>query len=303
MRLRGQGRFDLLYGQDLGMAEENAVRTNELYASQYLGHTVEGEGGGRTIRSRQNLPQRGGRCPVVRQGMLAGGVRGYCTDALQFFGLGAKRGDVPAALANGLPGAVLQYEGAFVGLQSENDRPRGNAANLLREMCADGTRVDQGRCGGAFAGPRRGRSREGLAERSPMRARRSWARPTRAGAFPRGGGTPLARAQAGGNAGGELLRLLHRVATTHVALAAKETASRRPHGTILMSAQTPNRCRKRAGPPSTAGVFAFQTVIGNTSFTRAFPHARNLNLQSHSACAVSAHGWKGRLLTMPRRSR
>ena len=108
--LQGEGTFDVIYGQDLGVADRSMVLTNELYTSQYLDHTIVQGPQGAAVRSRQNLPQTGGRFPCVQQGMLEGRVRSFCTDAIQFFGLSHKRGDPPEALSQGLPGTVLQYE-------------------------------------------------------------------------------------------------------------------------------------------------------------------------------------------------
>lgn len=116
--LEGQGEtVDIIYGQDLGMADQAAVLENELYAAQYLGHTALEDSRGFHICSRQNLPQSGS-FPFLQQGMLYGKAMGYSTDGLQFFGLSYKARNTPAALSKSLENKVLQSECGYIALQS-----------------------------------------------------------------------------------------------------------------------------------------------------------------------------------------
>lgn len=116
--LEGNGeKVDIVYGQDIGMANQCAVLENELYAAQYLGHTVLEDARGFHICSRQNLLQDDA-FPFLQQGMLNGRAIGYSTDGLQFFGLSYKAGNVPAALSKGLECKVLQSESSYIALQS-----------------------------------------------------------------------------------------------------------------------------------------------------------------------------------------
>ncbi|MCI8846587.1 MAG: cellobiose phosphorylase [Lachnospiraceae bacterium] len=116
--LEGHGEtVDIIYGQDLGMADQAAVLENELYAAQYLGHTVLEDSRGFHICSRQNLPQDDA-FPFLQQGMLHGKSMGYSTDGLQFFGLSYKARNVPASLSKGLESNVLQSESSYIALQS-----------------------------------------------------------------------------------------------------------------------------------------------------------------------------------------
>src|SRR5690606_22586502 len=63
--------IDLVYGQDIGLADKGAVRTNEAYMSQYIDHTVfEDSKRGYIVCSRQNQPMHGGKFPYVQQGSL-----------------------------------------------------------------------------------------------------------------------------------------------------------------------------------------------------------------------------------------
>ena len=122
VRLRNVTRrrisVDALLAQDLGIAEEASVRANELYASQYIDQTVlEDEELGFLVCSRQNLSQAG-RFPWLMQGCLQG-TAGYLTDGFQFYGLGYRASDLPAALARpNLPNRICQYEFALPTLQS-----------------------------------------------------------------------------------------------------------------------------------------------------------------------------------------
>ncbi|PWU66605.1 GH36-type glycosyl hydrolase domain-containing protein [Gracilibacillus dipsosauri] len=110
---------DIIYGQDLGLAELAAVRSNEAYVSQYIDHTVfEDEQVGYTICSRQNQPQNG-RFPFIQQGTL-NKATGYSTDGFQFFGISYKLINLPEVLSKRhLAKEVYQYEFAYTALQTE----------------------------------------------------------------------------------------------------------------------------------------------------------------------------------------
>jgi 1,2-beta-oligoglucan phosphorylase len=107
---------DLLYTQDLGLAQYWAVRINEYYTSHYIDHTaLSHKERGLVLASRQNLPM-GGRNPWTLIGALGKGVA-YATDALQFHGLATRAGQVPVGLTKGLPGARLQHEHSMAVIQ------------------------------------------------------------------------------------------------------------------------------------------------------------------------------------------
>lgn len=114
----GDTPVDVLYGQDLGLADKGAVRSNEAYMSQYIDHSVfQDEKRGYAVCSRQNQPQ-GGAFPYVQQGSLTG-ADGYSTDGFQFYGLSYKETDKPEALARPhLANEIYQYEFAYTALQS-----------------------------------------------------------------------------------------------------------------------------------------------------------------------------------------
>lgn len=120
IKLEGEERnIDLLYGQDIALAEEAAVRTNEAYVSQYIDHSSRwNDQFGWTICSRQNQPQEG-KHPFLQQGCF-NRADGYATDGFQFFGLSYKKTNVPEILTQPyLPNKVYQYEFAYPALQTE----------------------------------------------------------------------------------------------------------------------------------------------------------------------------------------
>lgn len=111
-------KVDLIYGQDIGIAEENSVYTNELYISEYLGHSVFESDNGYVICSRQNMPNS--NChPYIQQGVIGAKAIHYSTDGLQFFGLSYKETNVPEILTSDLLDCNLQYEFAYTALQTE----------------------------------------------------------------------------------------------------------------------------------------------------------------------------------------
>lgn len=112
--------IDIIYGQDIGLADKGTVQSNEAYNSQYLDHAVfESKENGYTICSRQNQVQSNGNYPYLQQGALSKTV-GYSTDGFQFFGKSYKTTNEPAILSQKkLSNEVYQYEMAYSALQSE----------------------------------------------------------------------------------------------------------------------------------------------------------------------------------------
>lgn len=117
--LSGSGQaVDLIYGQDISIAPENNVYTNEFYVSQYLGHSIYDSKYGYIVCSRQNMPADG-QFPYLQQGVIGAKAVHYSTDGLQFFGLSCKETGIPAALSGDLADLNLQYEFAYTALQTE----------------------------------------------------------------------------------------------------------------------------------------------------------------------------------------
>ncbi|WP_210234887.1 cellobiose phosphorylase [Methylocystis sp. B8] len=108
--------FDLIYVQDLALADYGAARSNEYYVSQYVDHSpLFHPERGVVVASRQNQ-HAGGRNPWCIIGSLRRGVS-FATDALQVYGLSTRAGGVPAALTRGLPGKRLQHEHSLAAIQ------------------------------------------------------------------------------------------------------------------------------------------------------------------------------------------
>lgn len=110
---------DIIYGQDLGLADKGAVRSNEAYMSQYIDHKVfEDKDRGYVVCSRQNQPMTDG-FPYIQQGSLEKTI-GYSTDGFQFYGLSYKTTNKPEVLTKpNLANENYQYEFAFTALQSK----------------------------------------------------------------------------------------------------------------------------------------------------------------------------------------
>lgn len=112
-------RVDVLHAQDLGLANEGAVRNNEAYTSQYIDLLPFADAAlGWVILARQNQAMAGGRFPWLALA-CAQGAAGFCTDGAQFFGADHRFTGEPAAVREpALPSRRLQSECALGGLQS-----------------------------------------------------------------------------------------------------------------------------------------------------------------------------------------
>jgi CRISPR-associated protein Csx3 len=289
---------DALLAQDLGIANEAAVRTSELYTSQYIDHTVlEDTGLGYLLCSRQNLPQ-GGAYPWIVHGCLEGTV-GYLTDGFQFYGLDYKATGVPAALRRRtLPNRVYQYEFAMPTLQSralalqpsgegeitffaafEPDHPKASGPVDIRRAGATATAIRGVRTVARADRPPRGRS-EALFDAPRLFASVDLA----PSALERAFGPEWRHVE---RRNGRTLSFFHGT-QQHVTLRAKERVMERPTGHIMRSG--------RDLAPSddilsvTAwmfGVFGSQLAIGNTSFHKLLSVCRNpLNVLKSSGIRI-----------------
>ncbi|MGR5063535.1 GH36-type glycosyl hydrolase domain-containing protein [Photobacterium sp. DNB22_13_2] len=112
-------KYDLVFGQDLALADEGGVKSNECYVSQYLDHQVFNlEEEGYVVCSRQNLPQSTGN-PCSQIGSLTDTIVGYSTDGYQFFGKDYRFEPTPVVLSEPtLANEKLQFEMGYVALQT-----------------------------------------------------------------------------------------------------------------------------------------------------------------------------------------
>ncbi|EES72001.1 hypothetical protein POTG_03316 [Paenibacillus sp. oral taxon 786 str. D14] len=309
VRLEGQTsvEIDVVYGQDIGLAEPGAVRSNEAYMSQYIDHTVfRHERRGTVICSRQNQPQRG-KFPYMQQGALTGAA-GYSTDGFQFFGLSYKETDRPEALARKeLANEIYQYEFAYAALQTGSQLLNGQARfvfyGLVREDYPEAIETLE------FEELIEDAWRKW--EAAPVNAVEAAAPVTLATEL----GEPLSglpmddaeiealfpHRQHEERDGGQLLSFFTDT-HEHVVLKEKELQVERPHGIILMSGGNDRVGSEVLTTTSYMyGVFNSQVVVGNTSFHKWVSNVRNaLNVSKASGQRIYVElDGVYRLLTMP----
>ncbi|WP_404405765.1 GH36-type glycosyl hydrolase domain-containing protein [Jeotgalibacillus malaysiensis] len=297
---------DVVHGQDIGIADRNAVRTNEAYTSQYIDHAVfEDEESGYLICSRQNQPQQN-KFPALQIGSL-GKSTGYSTDGFQFFGLSFKETDTPEVLTKpSLENKVYQYEFAYAALQSETvlldgaadfvfygafteDHPEAVQRPIFNDEISDvwySVQAEEA----DFSIAERAQSETATAtltsenisideinEWYPERLEEEWK-------------------------DGQLLSFFT-LDYEHIVLKQKELLTERSHGHILMSGNN-HQLKGQPVMASTAympGVFNAQTVLGNTNMNKLLSNVRNpLNIFKSSGQRIRIKvDNEFRLLTMP----
>ena len=112
--------FDLIFGQDIALADEGGVKSNECYVSQYLDHQIfSNDSNGYVVCSRQNLPQSTGN-PWAQVGSFSK-IVGFSTDGYQFFGKDYRFDNKPVALSKPtLENVRFQFEMGYIALQTED---------------------------------------------------------------------------------------------------------------------------------------------------------------------------------------
>ncbi|MBY5944502.1 GH36-type glycosyl hydrolase domain-containing protein [Photobacterium rosenbergii] len=124
--------YDLVYGQDVALADDGAVKTNEAYCCQYLDHEVfNTDDAGYVVCSRQNLPQSTGN-PLIQFGSFSP-VVSYSTDGYQFFGTEYKVNEqLPVLQQPQLANEKYQYEMGYIALQTaEVTLAKGQSENTV----------------------------------------------------------------------------------------------------------------------------------------------------------------------------
>jgi cellobiose phosphorylase len=271
--------FDLVYAQDVALADYAAVRLNEYYLSQYVDHTpLVHPTRGAVLAMRQNLAV-GGRHPWALIGSLSRAAS-FATDALQLHGLATRAGRAPVGLvAPSLPGVRHQHEHSMAVIQDAPVRltPGARVARgffgWLEPDHPDATSADDLRYAERALA---------LPEAAPA-ARRGAVRGVAPGAtlF---GASPLLEAleleaaelalhfgaeQRAAELDGDRLLSFFSGADAHVVLPAKERESLRPHGQILRSGA--NLVPDEASLTSTVwmgGVFHSMVTQGHVSINR-----------------------------------
>lgn len=302
---------DAVFAADLGIADEAAVRSSELYASQYIDHTIlEDEDLGFLVCSRQNLPQ-GDAFPWIMHGCLDGAV-GYLTDGSQLYGLGYRATNVPAALRRPrLPNRNYQYEVALPTLQSRRlSLPPGETGEITFFAAFE---ADHPAATGAADAARAIAAKEAFQGR--QRGRITGApRPRRVGLFDAPilfESQDLGAADLDRHFGSDRRHVEERDDATlsffherqaHVVLKAKELVQERPTGHIMQSGLDLLPSDDILSVTAwMSGVFASQLTIGNTSFNKLLSVCRNpLNVLKASGQRIfvkSDRGWE--LLGLP----
>ncbi|KAF6583644.1 cellobiose phosphorylase [Paenibacillus jamilae] len=309
---------DIVYGQDIGIADTAAVRSNEAYLSQYIDHTVyHDEQRGYTVCSRQNQPQSQA-FPYIQQGSLTRTV-GYSTDGFQFFGLSYKETNEPEALRRDtLANEVYQYEFAYTALQSERVKLAGEARFTFYGLFqpshpAAVTKLEYQ----DLVTKARDEVAAVLADASETSIPAHAASDLQAGrvAPAQTIGEPLRTLDLTDaevnqlfpkrqeeERDGDTLLSFFTDSYEHVVLKSKELRVERPHGHILMGGHYSGGKEETITTTSYMyGVFNSQLVIGNTNFNKMITNVRNaLNIPKTSGqrIYVGIQG-KYRLLTMP----
>src|SRR5690625_579156 len=272
---------DLVYGQDIGIADIGAVRNNEAYLSQYIDHSIyEDEKLGYVVCSRQNQGQSTG-FPYLQQGALTKAA-GYSTDGFQFFGLSYKETNQPEVLSEtSLPNAVYQYEFAYIALQSERIKLAGQSQfvfyglfsenhpdvvseleytdkvceawqQLKNEAPKVGSVEKKIQKKGNIGAPLAIESftLEELEKQYPIRHQEEYE--------------------------GDTLISFFTDTHEHIVLKEKELIVERPHGHILMNGQN-HKLQENTLATTTYmyGVFNSQLVVGNTNFNKMITNPRN----------------------------
>ncbi len=302
---------DAVFAADLGIADEAAVRSSELYTSQYIDHTIlEDEDLGFLVCSRQNLPQ-GDAFPWIMHGCLDGAV-GYLTDGFQLYGLGYRATNVPAALGRPrLPNRNYQYEVALPTLQSRKLSLRPGAIGEITFFAA--FEADHPAATGAADAGRAIAAQEALQDRRRGRIPSS-PRPRRFGLFDapilfesRDLGTAdldriFGRERRHSEERDGMPLSFFRGRQEHVVLKAKELLQERPTGHIMQSGLELRPSDDILSVTAwMSGVFASQLTIGNTSFNKLLGVCRSpLNVLKASGQRIfvrTDRGWE--LLGLP----
>ncbi|OAB32915.1 GH36-type glycosyl hydrolase domain-containing protein [Paenibacillus glacialis] len=302
-----QREVDLIYGQDIGIADPGTVRSNEAYLSQYIDHTVfEDERNGYVVCSRQNQPQ-GGAFPYIQQGSLTKSVS-YSTDGFQFYGLSYKETNEPACLIEDtLANEVYQYEFAYTALQSERIQLDGEARFVFYGLCKEdhpaaistlefSEEVSQARKAVETL------SFEGGELLDQVSLLPSIGTPLHTEVMSEAEINRLFPNRQQEEMEGDDLLAFFTEGYDHVVLKEKELRVERPHGHILMSGN--NVSLENPVITTTSymyGIFNSQVVVGNTNFNKMTTNARNaLNVPKTSGqrIYIEIEGTY-RLLTMP----
>ncbi len=280
-------KVDVLYAQDIGLADEAAVRGNEAFTSQYIDLLpLADDQLGWTVLARQNQKTSEGRNPWLALGCENGAVA-YSTDGGQFFGPDHRLTRVPAAVrAERLPSVRLQYECAMPALQSRCVHLYPSAttevvflARFVPDHPESSSPADLPRLWEVVHAPRPAASEGAPASLLVPAASLFVSTPVVAGDTPSDGDWeawfPGDRRHEERGPDGSLAAFFHGP-DTHVVSRGKEACIARPHAHILRSGAWQWVDNDQFGLSCyAAGVFAAQAYLGNPNFGRLLPVVRD----------------------------
>ncbi|MCK6256429.1 cellobiose phosphorylase [Fictibacillus sp. KIGAM418] len=299
--------IDVIYVQDIGLADKGAVRTNEAFVSQYIDHSVyEDEEKGYVVCSRQNQPNSGG-FPYLQQGSLTKATA-FSTDGYQFFGLSYKETNEPEILKKEkLENKVYQYEFGFTALQSPRVLLSGKARfvfyGLFKENHPEAVAelAFQQELQSAWDTVK-GQKPEECNALEPVQLSSGFGDPLTSISFTEEELNQLYPDRQLEEYDGESLLSFFTATYEHVVLKEKELIVERPHGHIIVSGNNAGITEEVITSTSFMyGVFNSHIVKGNTSFNKMMTNMRNaLNVMKTSGQRIYVEmDGQYRLLTMP----
>ncbi|KON88759.1 cellobiose phosphorylase [Sporosarcina globispora] len=309
IELYGDGYLtDVIYGQDLGLADKGAVRTNEAYMSQYIDNKVfNGTKNGYAVCSRQNQPMSGGCFPYIQQGSLTKSI-GYSTDGFQFFGLSYKETDIPEVLGKAsLANEIFQYEFAYTALQSEKIELTGKAQVVFYGMFKENhqeaiTDLEfEHEVLEAWEKVQNAAEIQAI-KLEPVRLSPAFGKPLETVSMTKAEINELFPRRHQEEISGDTLLSFFTEQHEHVVLKEKELLVERPHGHIIMTGENVENVKNvLTSTLYMYGIFNSHIVVGNTSFNKMLTNARNaLNIMKTSGQRIYVEvDGEYRLLTMP----
>lgn len=300
--------IDVIYGQDMGLADKAAVRTNEAYMSQYIDHNAFNDADkGYVVCSRQNQPMSEGRFPYVQQGSLTNAT-GFSTDGFQFFGLSYKETDVPEVLTReNLANEIYQYEFAYTALQSAKVTLDGNAQFVFYGIFKENHPEAVSELEFADEVEAAWESVQTIdiskaAHLTRVQLSHSLGKPLETLSMTKEEIDELFPNRHQEETSGDELLSFFTEQHEHVVLKEKELLVERPHGHILMTGGNVDNIKNVLTTTLYMyGIFNSHIVVGNTSFNKMLTNARSaLNVMKTSGQRVYIEiQGEYRLLTMP----
>lgn len=306
IQLSGNGQtVDLVYGQDIGANGPGSIFSNDLYNSQYLGHSVFQAENGYVVCSRHNIGTK--NHAYIQQGVLGAQAAHYSTDGLQFFGLSAKLTHRPKVLDRDLEDVILQNEFAYTALQTErfclnssrelafygmllNDHPEAVTEPEYRDEIMQALEICRSDANVLTEVP--------SVKRSSQFGEDLISLPYSSEEI----SAMFSQQDLQETADGQLLSFFT-PEHVHVVTQEKEKQVERPHGTIIITPPDTEKvnCALISSTHYIYGVFNSHVVVGNTDAHKFLSTPRNtLNLLRHTGQRLYVRlGDRYRLLTVP----